>query len=67
MNTQQEGEKTIAKKNEQTTAKADKPQNKPIAKSSVQKPSVAKTGAAADQRKDPAIAPQQWNNKNYDY
>jgi hypothetical protein len=67
VNTQQEGEKTIAKKNEQTTIKADKPQNKPIAKSSVQKPSVAKTGAAADQRKDPAIAPQQWNNKNYDY
>jgi hypothetical protein len=67
VNTQQKGEETIAKKNEQTTIKADKPQNKPIAKSSVQKPSVAKTGAAADQRKDPAIAPQQWNNKNYDY
>lgn len=67
VNTQQKGEETLAKKNEQTTTKADKPQNKPIAKSSVQKPSVAKTGAAADQCKDPAVAPQQWNNKDYDY
>lgn len=67
VNTQQKSEETLAKKNEQTTAKADKPQNKPIAKSSVQKPSVAKTGAAADQIKDQATAPQQWNNKDYDY
>ena len=67
VNTQQTGEKTIEKKNEQASTNADKPQNKPIAKSSVQKPSIAKTGAAAGQCKDPATAPQQWNNTNYNY
>ena len=67
VNTQQQGEKTIAKKNEQTSTNADKPKNKPIAKSSVKKPSIAKTSAAANQCKDPATAPQQVNNKDYDY
>lgn len=67
VNTQQQGEKTIAKKNEQTATKADKPKNKPIAKSTVKKPRIAKTGAAANQCKDPATAPQQSNNVDYGY